>query len=234
MIWYSPSIFLWPCVWVIKRIFRNKAYLILRDIFPDWAFDIGVIKNRFVFTVLSLVASMQYIVADRIGIQSNGNSRYFLSQPHSIKSKVEVLNNWLIGVERKKSRIRISETILAGRKVFLYAGNMGKAQGVDALIDLVNRFKAVDDIGFLFVGRGTEVQRIRDNIVEGQLKNILVFDEIDHAELCDLCMQCVGGLVCLDAKHQSHNIPENFSHIYVWFADYCKNKQRKRSRRFDT
>jgi len=42
IIWYSPTIFLGPAVAWLKRASRCRAYLILRDLFPDWAVDAGV------------------------------------------------------------------------------------------------------------------------------------------------------------------------------------------------
>ena len=44
IIWYSPSVFFGPFIWKMKRSSGCKTYLILRDIFPEWALDLGLIR----------------------------------------------------------------------------------------------------------------------------------------------------------------------------------------------
>jgi hypothetical protein len=104
----------------------------------------------------------------------------------------------------------VDQTLLVGRKVFVYAGNMGVAQGMDILLDLAARLQSREDVGFLFVGRGSDAQRLRLDAHARGLTNVLFFDEIDPDEIPDLYAQCSVGLVALDARHKSHNIPGKF------------------------
>jgi glycosyltransferase involved in cell wall biosynthesis len=99
---------------------------------------------------------------------------------------------------------------LKGRKVLVYAGNMGAAQGMDILLDLAAQFLNRKEVGFLFVGRGTDVQRLQDMARERLLDNVLFHDEIHPDEIPDLYAQCSAGLVALDPRHKSHNIPGKF------------------------
>ena len=46
VIFYSPSIFIWPIALLIKLKSKCKSYLILRDIFPNWALDLGLINKN--------------------------------------------------------------------------------------------------------------------------------------------------------------------------------------------
>jgi glycosyltransferase involved in cell wall biosynthesis len=104
----------------------------------------------------------------------------------------------------------VGETALAGRKVFVYAGNMGVAQGMGILLDLAERLRSRLDIGFLFVGRGSDVARLKATSQLRQLDNMIFFDEIDSKEIPDLYAQCDAGIVTLDPRHKSHNIPGKF------------------------
>lgn len=45
VVWYSPSIFHGPLVRYIKNKSKCKSYLIIRDIFPQWAADIGLLRK---------------------------------------------------------------------------------------------------------------------------------------------------------------------------------------------
>jgi glycosyltransferase involved in cell wall biosynthesis len=104
----------------------------------------------------------------------------------------------------------VAETPLAGRQLFVFAGNMGVAQGLDIVIDLAERMSGRPDVGFLFVGRGSEARRLRRTAEARRLANILFFDEIDPDEIPDLYAQCSAGIVALDHRHKSHNIPGKF------------------------
>jgi glycosyltransferase involved in cell wall biosynthesis len=106
--------------------------------------------------------------------------------------------------------ITVANTRLAGRKIFVYAGNMGVAQGMGVLLDLAERLRARDDIGFLFVGPGTDRDRLRYDAARRQLNNVQFFDEIDRAEIPGLYQQCHAGIVALDRRHKTHNIPGKF------------------------
>jgi glycosyltransferase involved in cell wall biosynthesis len=66
------------------------------------------------------------------------------------------------------------------------------------------------DVGFLFVGRGSEAERLKSEAASIGLENVLFFDEIDPDEIPDLYAQCSAGLVVLDPRHRSHNIPGKF------------------------
>jgi glycosyltransferase involved in cell wall biosynthesis len=81
---------------------------------------------------------------------------------------------------------------------------------MDIIIELAARMASRDDIGFLFVGRGTDVQALKDKTSALGLKNVLFFDEINPDEIPDLYAQCHAGIVALDPRHKSHNIPGKF------------------------
>ncbi|MFC3088049.1 glycosyltransferase family 4 protein [Tabrizicola soli] len=107
-------------------------------------------------------------------------------------------------------RIRVKDTALSGRKVFVYAGNMGVAQSMDVLLDLAQSLQERRDLGFLFVGRGSDAARLAKEVASRGLDNVLFHDEIDPDEIPDLYAQCHAGLVALDPRHKSHNIPGKF------------------------
>lgn len=210
VVWYSPSIFHGPLVWALKKSNRCKGYLIVRDIFPEWALDMGLMGRGLPYLFFRLIARYQYSVADVIGVQTPGNLSYFDHWEQQPGRKLDVLHNWLDKPAQVRCTIRVRETSLAGRKVFLYTGNMGVAQGMDILLDLAAELQNRTDIGFLFVGRGSEAIRLRFLAKDRKLDNIVFYDEIHPDEIPDLCYQCSAGIVALDAKHKSHNIPGKF------------------------
>lgn len=210
VIWYTPSIFHGPLANALKRSSRCKAYLIIRDIFPQWAVDMGLMRRGLAYYFFKSVAHYQYSIADVIGVQSPGNCAYFENWRQKSGRQLEVLSNWLGKAAQTRCSIRVNQTSLAGRKVFVYAGNMGIAQGVDIVLDLAEALKDRSDIGFMFVGRGSDAPRLKQAAQIRGLQNVLFFDEIHPDEIPDLYAQCSVGIVALDARHKSHNIPGKF------------------------
>lgn len=210
VVWYSPSIFLGPVAHTLKRASRCRSYLIVRDIFPEWALDMGLLRLGPAYGFFKAVARYQYSVADIIGVQTPGNLPYFESWSRRPERRVEVLQNWLGDVADLGCSIAISATRLAGRKVFVYAGNMGVAQGMDTLLDLAELLRSRADVGFLFVGRGSDAARLAEAAEARGLDNVVFKDEIPPEEIPGLYAQCDIGLVSLDPRHKTHNIPGKF------------------------
>ena len=78
VVFYSPSIFFGGVVRKLKKLWGCGAYLILRDIFPQWAVDAGVLRRggpawKF-FRKRELA---QYAIADIIAVQSPANLEHF-------------------------------------------------------------------------------------------------------------------------------------------------------------
>ncbi len=210
VIWYAPSIFHGPLASALKKSSGCKGYLIIRDVFPEWAVDIGLMGRGLPYRFFDIVARYQYSVADVIGVQTSGNRGYFESWQQKPGRTLEVLQNWLDKPTQARCHIRVNQTALAGRKVFVYAGNMGVAQGMDILLDLVDKLQHRTDVGFLFVGRGSDSARLKASVKNRALNNVLFYDEIHPDEIPDLYTQCSAGIVALDPKHKSHNIPGKF------------------------
>ncbi|MET4036917.1 MULTISPECIES: glycosyltransferase family 4 protein [unclassified Bradyrhizobium] len=213
LVWYSPPIFFGPLIAKLQRKSkgRNKprTYLILRDIFPEWAVDLGLVRRGPVYLVFKAIAAFQYSVAQVIGVQTESNLHY-LEKWARAPRRIEVLRNWLEVTSDVGSSIVVKNTPLAGRKIFVYIGNMGVAQGMDIFIDLIHSLRDRTDIGFLFVGRGTEFARLEAEKASRDLSNALFFGEIDSSEIPGLLAQCHVGMVALHPDHKTHNIPGKF------------------------
>lgn len=210
VIWYSPTIFLGPIVRWLKRRDGCPSYLIIRDIFPQWAADMGLISRGPVLRILEMVAEYQYRSADFIGVQTPGNLSFFEGNSLAGDAVVEVLHNWLGDAAVERCSFDVASTCLGGRKIFVYAGNMGVAQQMDKLIDLAARLVNCPDLGLLFVGRGSEFDRIKADAAARQLDNCWFVDEIPPDQIPALYQQCHFGLISLDSRHRTHNIPGKF------------------------
>lgn len=209
VIWYSPTIFLGLVAKRVKQASGCRGYLILRDLFPDWAVDAGIMRRGLAYRLLKHVERYQYRQADVIGVQTPGNAP-MVAATAGRGARIEVLENWLSAPTHGECHVSLQTTLLAGRTIFVYAGNMGAAQGMDCLLELAEDLAGRDDAGFLFVGRGSEVERLREYAKLHDLRHVLFMDEIDSKSIPGLLAQCHVGLIALDPRHTTHNIPGKF------------------------
>ena len=124
VVWYSPTIFLGPMASALKKASGCRSYLIIRDIFPEWAVDMGLLGRGLPYRFFKAIERYQYSVADVIGVQTPASVSYFdvwASQPGR---RVEVLQNWLADAPDAGCTISVAGGPLAGRTIFVYAGNM--------------------------------------------------------------------------------------------------------------
>ena len=76
LVWYSPPIFFGPLIWALRQSSGARTYLILRDIFPEWAVDLGVLRKGPVYLLFKAFAAFQYAIAEVIGVQTPSNLAY--------------------------------------------------------------------------------------------------------------------------------------------------------------
>lgn len=209
ILWYSPTIFLGPLVAWLKYRNACRAYLILRDLFPDWAVDAGILRRGAAYRVLKWVESYQYHQADVIGVQTRANLAH-LEPWRSPARRIEVLPNWLAPAPVGRCGIVLADSRLAGRNIMVYAGNMGVAQEMGAIFEALQALQDRADWGFVFVGRGSEAAKLKDGVAAGHLDNVLFFDEIPSEDIPALFAQCHAGIVALDPRHTTHNVPGKF------------------------
>ena len=68
VVWYAPTIFLGPIASALKKASGCRGYLIIRDIFPEWAVDMGLMGRGLPYRFFDAVARYPYSVADVIGV----------------------------------------------------------------------------------------------------------------------------------------------------------------------
>ena len=209
VVWYSPSIFFGPLAWYLTWRSKCKGYLILRDMFPEWAVDLGIMKKGVVYKFFKAVANFQYSIADSIGVQSESNLGY-LDKWNKSSKRIDVLSNWLSSDNMVDQLTSLDLSDFGDRKLFAYIGNMGVAQGMDIFLNLAETLQYRSDIGFVFVGRGSEKNNLIRRSMERNLENTFFHDEIKPEEITKLLSYCKVGLIGLDPKHNSHNIPGKF------------------------
>lgn len=218
IVFYSPSIFFTPLVKKLNRMWKCGAYMILRDIFPQWALDAGVLRKGLIYRFFKMIEKRQYDVANVIGVQSPANLQYFDNLNNGNKHRLEVLYNWATLEEKpvtfQDHRKRLN---LQDKVVFFYGGNIGVAQDMDAIIRLSERLCNHPRIHFLLVGQGSEVPKLKTAIKKKNLVNISIHPAVKQEEYFAMLSEFDVGMITLDGNLKTHNFPGKMLG-YMYFA----------------
>lgn len=212
VIYYSPSIFWGWLVYKLRRLSKPKTYLILRDFFPQWAIDNGILrKNSLITKFLLLIEKWNYKQADTIGLMSQKNLEWF-RRYYNGKAKLEVLYNWVsdkpITWENESQKPNFRKQLnLEGKVVFFYGGNIGHAQDMSQILRLAQKLKDMPSAHFLLVGAGDEVELVSDFIIKSNLSNLTLLGPVPQDEYRKMLSEIDVGLFCLNYNHSTHNFP---------------------------
>lgn len=217
VIFYSPTIFLASLVRRLKSLWHCPAYLILRDIFPAWAVDAGILRKSLIYYFFRRKEILQYQIADRIAVQSPANLEYFSREFRTQGYRLEVLYNWMsVKVENLPSTNYRTRLGLQDKVVFVYGGNLGVAQDVDNIVRLARRLVDHNRIHFLLVGEGSEVPRLRRLLAEQRLQNVQLLQAVSPSEYLALLSEFDAGLLSLDRRLKTHNVPGKLLGYMYW------------------
>jgi len=206
IICYSPSIFYGKAIRWLKDKYKAKTYLVIRDIFPKWALDSGILKEGRFYQYLKKVEYDLYASSDIIGIEAKSDLNYFHNYGLDKSIEIEVLNNW--GSPLLSINDEFGKKLLDKNKVnIVYGGNMGDAQDLLSLINDID-FEILDQKAVLFlIGSGNQFDKIKKIIEKKQLSNIILMATIDRKSYLSVMKNADIGLVSLGRKMLSNNYP---------------------------
>lgn len=208
IVYYSPSIFFGSLVNRLKKIFDCKSYLILRDIFPRWALDAGILKKGPLYSYFKRKEFQNYDAADIIGVQSPANLNYFINNGLNERYNLEVLFNWINLSQDSISHFNFRKKLGLEKKiVFFYGGNIGIAQDMDNIIRLAERFNQDPDAYFLLVGDGSEVHRLQKEVHKRNLTNLAIHPAVNQRDYLCMLSEFDIGLISLDRRLKTQNFP---------------------------
>lgn len=195
-----------------------KTYLLLKDIFPQNAVDLGMMSKSGLKGVLYRFFRKKekklYALSDHIGCMSPANVHYVVEHNPEVKpEKVEVAPNSYERIEQtvlsENERIAFREKyqLPTDRPIFIYGGNLGKPQGIPFLIQCLNANADREDCHFVVIGNGTEYGKIKTWYEVKQPKSVSVFKSLPKEDYDQLVRACDVGLIFLDYRFTIPNYP---------------------------
>ena len=217
VLYSTPPITLVKAISYIKKRDNAKSYLMLKDIFPQNAVDLGMMRKHGVRSIVyKHFRKMEidlYEISDKIGCMSPANVKYILDHnPFLAEEKVEVFPNC---IEITDSTISDKEKVYYRKKynlseektICIYGGNLGKPQDIPFVIDCIKEAKRLESVYFVIIGSGTEYSKIEAFIKKDKPTNISLFSKIPRDDYNRLAAACDIGLIFLNHSFTIPNFP---------------------------
>jgi glycosyltransferase involved in cell wall biosynthesis len=165
----SPLTSSLPAIFFSKIKFA-KSFIWVLDLWPDILFELKIIKNIFIYRVISSISKFIY-----------KNFDYILSQSKSFQKRINLLTNndnnvyfpaWAEDIKDNKRK----DTKYNEDKSFkiVFTGNVGEAQNFDQVIEAAVLLKNYNDIKWIIVGTGRELAKVKFVILKENIKNFIL------------------------------------------------------------
>jgi glycosyltransferase involved in cell wall biosynthesis len=217
ILYSTPPITLQRAVEYVKQRDNAKAYLLLKDIFPQNALDLGMLEKTglkgILYRYFKNKEKKLYRQSDFIGCMSKANVDFLLrNNPGISKDIVEVCPNSIeplnIVIDNKNAQeIKTKYNIPIGKTVFIYGGNLGKPQGIDFLLECLKSNEDNEQVYFVIAGSGTEFNKLKNYFDNTKLKNAQLLSQLPKNDYEILANSCDVGLIFLDKRFTIPNFP---------------------------
>ena len=208
--------------WIIgcyKKTFGAKTYLLLKDIFPQNAVDLEMMKHgSLVHKYFRKVEKSLYSLSDIIGTMSRANSKYLLKgNPEINPGKVELNPNSIevINCQLDYHNHQSKEIPYKEKRVFIYGGNIGKPQNIEFLLEVISSCKDIGDAFFVIVGSGTELDKVSTWFDINKPLNALLLPALPQKEYEDL-KYCDVGMIFLHPNFSIPNYPSRLLYYMLY------------------
>ncbi len=170
----TPPLFQAGSAWLAAKLLKCPFVLEVRDLWPEFAIDMGVLSNPLLIKNSRWFENFLYRHAAHLIVNSPAYRDYLIGK-RVPESKITLIPN---GVDTKmfdpnadgeKIRERFG---LKGRFVVTYAGALGAANDIDTILRTANHLKRVSNIHFLVVGDGKERSRLETLAKEFNIHNV--------------------------------------------------------------
>lgn len=205
----TPTVMFGDIFKSLKKYFGAKTYLILRDIFPQNAVDLGLMKKKgILFSFFRIKEKKLYRFSDKIGCTSEANIEFIRNNNNIDPSKLHILYNFSKQIKRTIPNPElINRYGLENKFIIIFGGNIGIPQKIENIISFAKECQKYPDVVFLIIGKGTQLISIRTLAEKKQLNNIHFLDFIPREEYKDILALGNIGLISLNEKFTVPNTP---------------------------
>lgn len=188
----SPPIFQGVTAWALARLKRKPFLFEVRDLWPDFAIQVGVLRNPLLIRLSRWLERFLYRSADQLIANSPGFVEHM--QTHGGANVREVPNGvdtamfdpFASGLELRQGQG------LEGKFIVMYAGAHGMSNDLEVVMESARLLAARTEIAILLVGDGKEKPALIARSTELGLQNVIFLPPVAKMEMA-------GTLAAADA-----------------------------------
>lgn len=159
---------------IYAKRYHKKLVVIVYDVYPDAPIRLGYLgKDSKIAVAFNKLYESVFRYCFRIVVLSTEMKDYMIHYKKIKEDKVSVIPNWYRDVHKNVEYMpKLPITIF-------YGGNMGEAQEMDTLIEAIKALKDDDRFNFIFVGQGSQKEKIEKIVKDERLRNCKVYDFLE-------------------------------------------------------
>lgn len=210
VLYSTPPITFEKVISYIKKRDNAYSYLLLKDIFPQNAVDMGMIKKGgFIHKFFERKEKKLYEISDTIGCMSQANVDFVINNNTYLDKSKVMINpnsidpNYIEYSKEEKRSVRERYGLPLDKRVFVYGGNLGVPQGVDFLLQVIEDLEE-KSAHILIVGSGTQFERLKVWFDKYNPSNATLLSGLPKNEYDLLLASCDVGMIFL---HKDFTIP---------------------------
>lgn len=198
----SPPLFLGLSAYLYCRMHRIPYIFSVSDLWPESAVALGFLKNRLAIRLAEALEHFLYRHAYRVSAVTEGIREHVAAVVGA--DRVLFAPN---GVDLNKfpavppDRALARELGIEGKKVFLYPGTLGYAQGLEVIVGAAQELRSETDIVFLLVGDGPVKKDLEQKVAAMNLSNV-VFEDLQPVERMPLYLALACAVVVPLRRHR--------------------------------
>lgn len=201
----TPPVTFASVVTYCKKKYGCRSFLMLKDIFPQNAVDIGMFReNGLLHRFFLMKEKRLYEQSDVIGCMSAANLEFIKGHHPKLPEEKLIIfpNTTAIRPVEKSSNEKKDDKVR-----FVFGGNLGKPQGIDFLLKAItsDRMKKNKQAEFLIIGSGSEQDKVKEALENAPNASFISF--LPHDEYVKVMNECEVGLISLDVRFTIPNYP---------------------------
>ena len=184
-----------------------KVKLLVHDVFPENLLAAGVLSSKSspLFLLLEHIFNKAFLKMETIIVLGRDMKTIF-ERKIGFEKRIEIVENWadLDNINIFKNKIKI--------KKFLFAGNHGRVQGIETLLNVIKKIKS-EDFKFLFIGNGALDSYVKDYILENELINVKKIGWLPRITQNEFLAQSTIGVISLKEGMYGLGVPSKLYNL---------------------
>lgn len=195
---YHPPLTVGLAAICIKFFRRTPIVYDIQDMWPDTLKATGMLNNDRILNIVGRVCQFVYRFVDHLVVLCPGFKNILVDRGVP-ERKISVIYNWCdeIALQSALPLNDLYQGMMKDKFNIVFAGNMGKAQSLDTVVQSASALQHYSDIQFVLVGEGTETQLLKEIVQAEKITNVIFIPRMPMSQVGGVLKQANVLLVHL-------------------------------------